>query len=43
MFGVHLNSSNIEPTLTALSEPLLVTYPLNPPSKGGLCEACGFA
>ncbi len=56
----------IEPTLTALSEPLPVTYPLKAapaagqcpalsarlsrcalkdyaPSKGGLCEACGFA
>ncbi len=33
----------IELALPAFSKPALVTYPLNPPSKGGLCEAKGFA
>ena len=33
----------IEPTLPAFSKPALVTYLLNPPSKGGLGEAVGFA
>ena len=36
----YVSGSNelIEPTLTALAEPLLVTYPLNPPPEGDFAK-----